>query len=455
MSDKITIFLFTRDLRLHDNSGLINAIADSKVMPVFIFNPKQYDDNDYFSANAFQFMLDSLFDLDFQLQSYNAQLNVFNDDPLKVLNHLISTHAISNVSMNKDYTPFALKRERDIKSFCEQKGVVFTSYHDHLLFLPEETVKKDGAPYSIFTPFYKNLLSRPIREPQALPLSAQFIFFKKYALLNEFTTKILPSKNSSIASEGGRRNGLNILSSIKNFSSYKDKRDIPSLDSTTRLSAHHKFGTVSIRESYYAIAKNLGAEHPLSRQLYWRDFFTMISYFHPSIFKQSFQNIDESRLWDYDLIRFKKWCEGKTGFPIVDAGMRQLVMTGYMHNRVRMITASFLTKDLHIDWRWGEQFFAKHLIDYDPSVNNGSWQWAASTGCDAQPYFRIFNPWRQQKRFDPQAEYIKYWVDELSDCSAKQIHNLENSTCKQYPSPIVVHADERKESLARFSSAKQ
>jgi len=223
---------------------------------------------------------------------------------------------------------------------------------------------------------------------------------------------------------------------------YAATKDIPAL-STSNLSAHLKFGTLSIRETYHAIKKILGPTHLLLRQLYWRDFFTHVAYYSPFVFGHAFHEKYDQLIWEHDDKKFQRWCTGTTGFPIVDAGMRQLTTTGFMHNRVRMIAASFLTKDLHIDWRWGEKFFAQQLIDYDPAVNNGNWQWCASTGCDAQPYFRIFNPWLQQKKFDTECIYIKRWIPELKKVAPATIHTwYANKLPSNYPKPMVDHTQE-------------
>ncbi|MFW6378774.1 MAG: cryptochrome/photolyase family protein [Nanoarchaeota archaeon] len=290
------------------------------------------------------------------------------------------------------------------------------------------------------------------RKPRSLPKAVSFEGLEGYDRLSGLKEKLLKRTNPHIACHGGRLEALSILDDLDRYSDYAQERNIPSHDATTKLSAHHKFGTVSIRESFHAMKETLGEDHPLLRQLYWRDFFTGIAYYHPRVFAGTFQDIDETGLWDDDADRFKRWCDGMTGFPLIDAGMRQLVKTGYMHNRLRMATASFLTKDLHIDWRWGERFFANHLIDYDPSVNNASWQWAASTGSDAQPYFRIFNPWRQQKRFDPDGEYIRKWVDELGAVSGKDLLDIEKKPVHGYPSPIIDHKVERDKTLERFKA---
>jgi deoxyribodipyrimidine photo-lyase len=249
---------------------------------------------------------------------------------------------------------------------------------------------------------------------------------------------------------------MTILKGIAVLKDYQVKRDIPSLDATSHLSSHHKFGTVSIREVYHAAVKHLGRDHTLVQELHWRDFFTHIAHHFPYVFGQSFDDRYEQLPWSQDQKRFKAWCDGLTGFPIVDAGMRQLNTTGFMHNRVRMITASFLVKDLHIDWKWGERYFASKLVDYDPAVNNGNWQWAASTGCDHQPYFRIFNPWLQQKRFDPECLYIKKWVEELKDVPVPVIHSWheEHVWKGAYLKPMVDHSKQAEAAKQMFKMIK-
>ncbi|MGM5481099.1 MAG: cryptochrome/photolyase family protein [Nanobdellota archaeon] len=450
----VSIFLFTRDLRLDDNSGLLKALRESKsVIPLFIFNPKQAGGHEYFSSNAFQFMITSLEDLDRRLHDQGAWLNVAYDTPEKTIAELIERSGADALFMNKDYTPFAKQREEQLCRLCEKHGIECHIVDDHLLQPSEQTLKQDGTPYTVFTPFFRNAKLFPVRKPRPFPVDARFYTVKGMNQLNDIISQLFTTKNEDLAVNGGRTEALEMLKNIKRYNEYDMERDFPALDATTKLSAHHKFGNISIRESYRAISKAFGNEHPLVRQLYWRDFFTTITYHFPHVMGETFKEVDENGLWNNDVELFKTWCNGMTGFPIVDAGMRELVTTGYMHNRVRMIVSSFLTKDLHIDWRWGEKFFAKHLVDYDPAVNNGSWQWAASTGCDAQPYFRIFNPWRQQVRFDKHTEYITKWLPELSDLTPKQIHDIENTTVDGYPKPVVNHTQERDISLTRFKLA--
>ena len=450
MHDK-SLFIFRRDLRVDDNTALIAALANSKqVIACFIFDPRQTDPkNPYRGEKLLRFMANSLQELNEELEKKGSKLYMFVGQAHEVVKELVSQEQIDAVYVNTDYTPFSQKRDKQIEKVSPE----FYSYHDYLLHPPEAVHKADGKPYTVFTPFYK--LAQTIAIPKPKKNTATNYYTKKIALEDTSVFgSFLQLPNEKVASQlfrdGGRKEALQILKHAKDYANYKEERDILALDSTTGLSAHHKFGTISIRESYYGLEGN----EAVTRQLYWRDFFTQIAYFFPKVFGHAFQDKYDNVKWVDNRTYFQKWCEGKTGFPIVDAGMRELVATGYMHNRARMIVASFLTKDLHIHWKKGEEFFAQHLIDYDPAVNNGSWQWAASTGTDAQPYFRIFNPWLQQKRFDPDCKYIKKWIPELAGLEPKTIHNLDTQQPSdiEYPKPIVKHADEKDLAIAMFKS---
>ncbi|MBF0569651.1 MAG: deoxyribodipyrimidine photo-lyase [Candidatus Omnitrophica bacterium] len=436
------ILIFRRDLRLQDNSAFLSAIRSSRqIIPVFILDPRQVAPHPYKSDNAFQFMMESLRELSATLISRGGRLYVFSGLPETVLRRLLSETGADAVFSNRDYTPFSLKRDLAIVRLCESRKIVCRMSDDALLNAPGTVLKQAGGPYTVFTPFFKK--ASLIRIPLPVEGKGGAFFVAPIAGEKASILKRLPKKvNGCIASCGGRSEALRILRQIKRFKDYARLRDLPVEDGTTRLSAHLKFGTVSVREVYWAVRKALGAEHPLIRQLFWRDFFTTIAYHFPHVFGNAFYPEYDAIRWENDQRLFQAWCEGRTGFPIVDAGMRELNTTGFMHNRVRMIAASFLVKDLHIDWRWGERSFARKLVDYDPAVNNGNWQWAASTGCDHQPYFRIFNPWLQQKRFDPRAVYIKKWVPELGNCGPDQIHSVERNggALLGYPRPVISHA---------------
>lgn len=452
-----SVFLFHRDLRLVDNIGLNEALGRSMVViPCFIVDDRQVGKNSYKSENAIQFMGASLRELDESLKKKGSLLQVFFGKTEEIIEHLCLTAKIDAVFANKDYTPFSKKRDALVAKVCQASGVDFLSFEDALLIAPDMLTKKDGAPYTIFTPFWRAASRLDI----AMPISriGNNFYSKKLAgMLTNWIDKIPCEHNFHIAVGGGRKEALAILKNLGSFRNYDGVRDIPGI-STTMLSAHNKFGTVSIREVWHRIADILGPHHSLLRQLYWRDFFTHIAYHFPRVFGHAFHQKYDALSWRVSTKDFERWCQGETGFPIVDAGMRELNTTGFMHNRVRMITASFLVKDLHIDWRDGERYFAQKLVDYDPCVNNGNWQWAASTGCDAMPYFRIFNPWLQQKKFDPDAEYIRRWIPELQNAPTKLIHEWYKAhkslaNCS-YVTPMLDHDVERLEALVMYKKAR-
>lgn len=444
-----SLFIFRRDLRLFDNTGLIKTLEESnEVIPLFIID-KRIVEKDNTNTNILQFMLETLNDLDNQLKQNNSKLNIIFDKPEKAIEDLIIQNNIDAVFINRDYTPFSKKRDQRIAKVCKKHEIGLYKSNDYMLNEPEDVFTTKNEPYVVFTPYYNKAKQIRVEYP------------KKNNLMNYFQGEInsenrveninlfMKKENTEISVHGSHNNCRRILENLTEYRNYEYERDFPSLDKTTHLSAYLKFGLCSVREVYHKIRAQLGEEHPLIRQLYWRDFFTQIGYYFPRVYKKSFREKYDKIKWKEDKKHFEAWSEGKTGFPIVDAGMRELNTTGYMHNRVRMIVASFLTKDLHIDWRKGEQYFAKKLVDFDISVNNGNWQWAASTGCDAQPYFRIFNPWTQQKRFDSECEYIKKWIPELQEVENRIIQNwfkIINFNEIDYPKPIIDHKVESKRS---------
>jgi deoxyribodipyrimidine photo-lyase len=452
-----SLFIFRRDLRLDDNTGLLAALAQSEqIIPCFIFDPQQVGkQNSYRSMNAIQFMIESLEDLANQLKNKNGKLYIFYGSSEKIIKKLIKDENIKAVFCNRDYTPFSIKRDMAIKKICLQNECAFEQFNDLLLTQPEEITTQSGTPYQKFTPFFKTARKKSIAQP--LKCKATNFYSKTIngCETKSIYKKILSKTNNNILVHGGRAHGLKILKNIKKFKDYAKTRDYPSIG-TTHLSAHNKFGTVSIREVYHAIVQQLGKQHLLIQQLYWRDFFTHVAFNAPFVFGHAYQERYNKLKWPGTKKQFNAWCDGKTGFPLVDAGMRQLNKTGFMHNRVRMIVASLLTKDLHINWLDGEKYFAQQLVDYDPCVNNGNWQWVAGTGCDAQPYFRIFNPWLQQKKFDPQCKYIKQWIPELKDVAAQVIHNWFKSAekIKIYPKPLVNHKIESQRAKALYKKAR-
>lgn len=442
---KKSLFVFRRDLRITDNTGLNMALSTSQaVIPCFIFDPRQVGvKNVYRCSRAIQFMIESLKSLDAQLKKKNGELYIFSGVAEHIVEKVIEQENIDAVFVNRDYTPFSLKRDEAIEKICAKKAIIFTSYPDALINEPEDVKTKNGSPYSIFTAFYRR--AKKIKVKATQKLSKGTFYSKPITDVKKISyASIMKKKDPDIHIHGGSENGLKILKTLKKFKHYSKDRNFPSI-ATTNLSAHLKFGTLSIRQTYHAITKSLGNHHPLVQQLYWRDFFTYVAYNSPFIFGEPYKDKYKKIWWSTNKKLFKAWCEGKTGFPIVDAGMRQLNQTGFMHNRVRMIVASFLTKDLHINWLWGEKYFAQQLVDYDPALNNGNWQWCASTGCDSQPYFRIFNPWLQQKKYDSDCVYIKTWIPELKNSEAKIIHSLfktNSPKIQNYPRPIVDHNKE-------------
>jgi deoxyribodipyrimidine photo-lyase len=437
------LHIFRRDLRIQDNTALNAALAGAdEVITCFIFNDAQVGSHKHRSTNGLCFMIESLEELATEVSERGGNLFFFHGDHSAVVGNLITDMKIDAVYFNKDYTPFSRKRDQSIEAACAERGIACHQFSDALLCEPSSFGKDDGRPYSVYTPFFKRASKEAVARPSKLtkgtfarPRTSQKLVEPRDFWPEESATERV--------SKGGRSQALAILKGIKSYANYEDERNIPALKGTTLLGPHNKFGTVSIREVYHIIADALGVGHTLIREIYWRDFFTHIAWHFPHVFGHAFYRHYDAIEWSKDMKLFNAWCEGRTGFPIVDAGMRELVTTGFMHNRVRMIVASFLVKDLHLSWRWGEAFFARHLTDYDPSVNNGSWQWAASTGCDAQPYFRIFNPWLQQKRFDPDCIYIKRWIPELKNMTTKAIHDLNDSEKprpERYPPPIVDHS---------------
>lgn len=450
---KKTLFIFRRDFRLEDNTGLIFALKNSEwVLPAFIFTPEQIENNSYRSDHCLQFMIESLEDLEKQLKKKKGRLYLFYGEPEKIVEKCIQNLKIDAVVVNADYTPYSRKRDEKIKAVCKKLGAEFHSFEDLLLHPIGETLKSDGKPYTVFTPYYRNASRLKVAQPITNRYTNYYSGAVAFSQKNLYK-KILPAP--LLKPSGGREKALKILKTLARYTHYKSKRDFPAVEGTTHLSPHLKFTTCSPREIYWALSKKLGRSSELIRSLYWRDFFTSIGFYFPSIYHTSFREKFSQLPWSYDKKRFKAWCEGNTGVPIVDAGMREMNKTGFMHNRVRMIAASFLIKDLHIDWRWGEKYFAQTLIDYDPAVNNGNWQWVASTGCDAQPYFRIFNPWSQSLKFDPKCVYIKTWIPELSSLPPKAIHEWYLEKYREeysplYPAPIVDHPKEAKKTLTSY-----
>jgi deoxyribodipyrimidine photo-lyase len=444
-----SIFLFHRDLRIEDNIGLIDALNNSKeVIPCFIYDSnliKKLKDAKF----RWNFLNESLLDLDENFKKKGIRLQIVEGITEKNLEKIVKKHKIESIFSNTDFSNYSQKRDEKIYQMCKKNKITFHSSLDFLLHNPHDIKTNEDSPYTIYSFFYKKAKIFPTRNVTKNTK-------KNYSNEIISNSSIIKPKITDLEIKGGRKEALKILKKLESFTDYDKVRDFPGLNQTTLLSAHNKFGTISIRETYAQIKEVLGINHTIMGEIYWREFFNHILFHFPYVEKKSFKQKFQDIPWKNSEESLKKWKEGQTGFPIVDAGMRQLNLTGFMHNRVRMIVASFLTKDLHIDWRLGERYFAEKLIDYDTAVNSGNWQWAASTGCDAVPYFRIFNPWRQQERFDLNCNYIKKWIPELEKMEPKDIHNLwKNFPLNlKYPKPMVVHKNEAEITKEIFKSQK-
>jgi deoxyribodipyrimidine photo-lyase len=454
------IFIFRRDLRLNDNLALISASKAAAILPVFIFDPRQLAPHPYRSESGMQFLFNSLQELETEIRANAGNLHFFHGIAEEVLPLLIKNSKATAVYSSRDYTPFAITRDQKNKQICESLGAEYHSIANLLINEPEAIKTQQGKNYSIFTPFYKSSskieVAKPIQAVHYKFANLESDTALPFFSIDEARKRYLPAENPNLILKGGRLEALKLLERVAEFKNYKEDRNLPALKATSLLSAHNKFGTISIREFYHKVADLFGQGHTLVTELYWRDFLTHIGFNFPHVFKGAFNKPLDRVAWEDNDEYLLAWQEGRTGFPIVDAGMRELNSTGIMHNRVRMIVASFLTKDLLLDWHHGERYFARKLLDFDPAVNNGNWQWAASTGCDAQPYFRIFNPWLQSEKFDPQALYIKRWVPELTALTPKQIHNLYKleGLAKEYPKAIVDHSEQKTKAIRLFEEAK-
>lgn len=469
MNDKklLTLFIFRRDLRCHDNKGLLHAMKYyENVIPIFIYTKEQVTTkNMYRSKNAIQFMNESLHDLNENLKTYGSRLHLCYGDNISILESIIKEKSIRAIVCNEDYTPYAIQRDKKISNICNKNGIEFVKVEDYLLSDICSFLKGDGEPYHVFTPFKNNVLAQENAIDRPVKMNTSVLFSKLTHTNISCETKINQIKdiqfiNPSILVHGGRKNGLRILSNINKFKDYNNKRSALSYN-TSHLSAYIKFGCVSIREIYWGIRKHFKKTDEILSQLIWREFYYYIGYYYPDVLKgKNFQTKWKHIKWKRSKNEFDAWCKGITGFPIVDAGMRELNTTGYMHNRCRLITSNFLNRILGQDWRKGERYFATKLIDYDPFVNNGNWQWIASTGTDTSPYSqRIFNPYLQSERYDPDCKYIKKWVPELKNVRNLHIHQWddycdeeENENVK-YPRPIVDYSRRRQESLNMYKNA--
>lgn len=432
MNESINIFWLRRDLRLHDNAALYYALKEGKpVLPIFIFDKEILDKLEDKADKRVEFIHAAIVEVQQQLLLLHSSLEVFYGFPATVFKDLLSNYSIEKVFTNQDYEPYAKKRDGEIENILKTHQVSFHTYKDQVIFEKNEIVKDNNLPYTVFTPY-----SRKWRD------TLNHFFLSSYPTEKYFNNFFKQESRSipSLESMGFQKVSHPFPSKqLRNeiIKKYGQTRDFPGVENgTSRLGVHLRFGTVSIRE-IARLAKSLNDTY--LNELIWREFYQMILWHFPKVgeghaFKTEFDNI----AWRNDETEFTKWCIGMTGYPIVDAGMRELNATGFMHNRVRMVVASFLTKHLLIDWRWGEAYFAQKLLDYDLASNNGGWQWASGSGCDAAPYFRIFNPRLQTAKFDKDLQYIKKWVPELNEFT--------------YPLPIVEHDFARKRALEVYGN---
>lgn len=427
MKTKLNLFWFRRDLRLIDNHGLYEALqSELPVLPIFIFDTEILNQLENKEDKRVDFIFQALEKLNEYLEKQGKSIQIFYGKPLEIYENLSQQYEIGNVFCNEDYEPYAIKRDQDIKDFLASKNINFYQFKDQVIFQKDEITKADGKPYTVYTPYSRQWL---------LKFNDQNLEFfasekKLDNLLNiekqKITLKHIGFKKTNYLFEPPKIN-LEILEK------YHETRNLPTKE-TSQMSVHLRFGTISARK-LVKLASELN-DNTYLKELIWREFFMQILWHFPKVIHHSFKEKYDNIAWENNEELFQKWCEGKTGYPIVDAGMRELNETGLMHNRVRMVCASFLTKHLLTDWRIGEAYFAEKLMDYDLSANNGNWQWSAGSGCDAAPYFRVFNPEEQQKKFDPKFIYIKKWVKEFGTST--------------YPKPIIEHKFARERALKRY-----
>jgi deoxyribodipyrimidine photo-lyase len=421
-NNKISIFWFRRDLRLQDNIGLQKALnGPHPVLPLFIFDSEILDELDNNDARV-SFIHDRLNLLNEELKKFSSSLLVLSGKPIEIWQNLMDKHSICKVYANEDYEPYALQRDIEIKEFLGREQIDVNYYKDQVIFAKNDILKPDGKPYTVFTPYKKKWLKNfNAKQTHSRPLQNTSNFIE------------LNYNLPSLAEIGFEKSSIQVKDfQIDELNDYEITRNHPALDQTSYLSPHLRFGTIGIRQVVEKVKEN---EVFLS-ELIWREFFMQILFHFPHVVHSNYRDKYNGIEWRNNENEFEKWKNGCTGYPIVDAGMRQLNQTGYMHNRVRMIVASFLCKHLLIDWRWGEAYFAEKLLDYELSSNNGNWQWSAGTGCDAAPYFRVFNPTEQTKKFDSELTYIRKWVPELDSFD--------------YPSPMIDHKFARERAIETY-----
>ena len=429
--DKISIFWFRRDLRLHDNVALFNALkSGEKVLPIFIFDTsilKKLPKNDA----RVSFIIKELRSMNEHLKSFDASIDILHGKPIEVFESLIKKYQIASVFTNQDYEPYAIRRDQEILELLKSENINFNSFKDQVIFEKNEITKKDGNPYVVYTPYSKKWIEAYEQ--------INHIHYSSEDLLSQLYTQS-KAKELTLEELGFEETNIPIKNYIFNsriINEYEETRNFPALDNTSKLGPHLRFGTVSVRQMVSRAEEQ--ENKTFLKELIWREFFMQILWHFPHTHKDSFKPKYDRIIWRNNEDDFKRWCNGTTGYPMVDAGMRQLNNTGFMHNRVRMLVGSFLCKHLLIDWRWGEAYFAEKLHDYEMSSNVGNWQWVAGTGVDASPYFRIFNPTSQIKKFDKDFSYIKKWVPDFQELT--------------YPSPMVDHKFARERCLKTYKEA--
>jgi deoxyribodipyrimidine photo-lyase len=428
----VSVFWFRRDLRLDDNAGLFYALkSGNPVLPIFIFDKEILTQLEDRNDARVSFIYQVIEGLDKELNKHGSSLWVSYDEPGHAWNSLIKDYHVTSVYTNSDYEPYARKRDEEICKYLKEHGISFNTYKDQVIFEKDEVIKDDGKPYTVYTPYnrkwYQTLTSF------YLSAYSNKKYFKNFLKTKAFGIPTL--KQMGFEKSNREFPGIHYKELIPD---YAEKRNFPAIKGTSRIGLHLRFGTVSIRE--LVSTANAFEGKTWLNELIWREFYMAILYHFPKTADQSFRPEYDHIKWVNDEKQFKAWCDGETGYPLVDAGMRELNATGYMHNRLRMVTASFLSKHLLIDWRWGERFFARKLLDYEMASNVGGWQWSAGSGTDAAPYFRIFNPDLQLKKFDPELKYVKKWVSEYGDFS-------------KYPKPIIDHTFARERCLKAFREA--
>ena len=459
------LFLFHRDLRIVDNTGLLRALKEcDKLYTCFIFTPEQIGrGNKYRSKNAIQFMMESLKELSAEIHEHGGELIVMYGDTTAMTRLLIHRLGVSAIYTNKDYTPYALERESKLSQLSKSLQKTFVETSDYYLYEPGSVTTSTHKYYQKYTPFYDAVVHRKVDLPHSYTkhsyrsLSSFSGHVEYRTTLKEMMEKYGSVPSHTIAVNGGREKGLiRLRRATHNQSHYTTQRDNLMYE-TTLLSAYIKFGCISVREAYHAFVKAYGKTSGLVRELIWREFFAHVLYgFSGVLDGYTFKGIP----WRTSKSNLEKWKKGQTGFPIVDACMRQMNETGYMHNRGRMIVANFLVKTLLLNWKWGEMYFAQTLVDYDVASNNGNWQSISGTGADQKPYFRDMNPWIQSSKFDADAEYIKKWVPELREVEPNDIHkwelywNAPKYRGVRYPKPMVAYGEQKAKMLEMYREAK-